>query len=457
MLSLDQRMRSYASKGDDSNDGNPTSPTFFNFDAYGFNGANFLRPPVWTGAGNAADGLLGCQAPAADGLDETFTIYPESAQNTSYFPQHQAQPLSAVKPPKVALPVPTEIHLQILEHLVDVSEARSCSFCHMFELSTLSKVSRLYHSLLEPYIYRTVHLDFTSSLDFGQSLIHKADTREICDEHRSLASKHQQLDSRLPQLIRTLESRPDLAAEVRTIILPPGGTQTFLTCTQEKTLLPALIKLCPNIEEVKGVDSLLARQFFSGEHFCFDGENPQQHGLFAKTLVETKTIRKWSWVGGNAGGRDIPSRLFDNHPQMATTGFIGSHRNWSNLRELEIRDVWNLDADMMRKLMGLLPKLQSVALVGIRKKRTGRADVPTIMATLEALPATVRHIELGATNDESFLLTVGEWIRVRHTIKEFSMLESMRFTNCSITAANVRGFFRAISLSVSPRCQISRR
>ncbi|KAF8250687.1 hypothetical protein K440DRAFT_659308 [Wilcoxina mikolae CBS 423.85] len=448
MQSFDEHMKSHQKGGQQDHDGKPPSPTNFqyNFDGIGAS-SSFFRPPVWTGAGNAADGLLGCQAPAADGLDESFGIYPPEPE--PLFEQLLSLPDEQAAGSGGHLPrLPIEIHLQILSYVLPSFQARGCSFCNLFQLSTLSKVSRLYNSLLQPYLYHTLNLNFNSSLDSRSSLIHQHDdSGEICSSHIALASRHQQLELRVPLLLRTLSSRRDIAESVQTILLPSGGTTTYLTCTLEKTLLPALIRSCPNLSNITGVDGLLSRQFFSGEHYCLDdGADPQQHGILAKTLHETKTLRRWVWNGGSAGGGDFASRMWDRNPVMEGVCFVGTHQNWGNLEHLEIRNVWNIDSTMLSRLIPAISGLRRIALVGVRKKRGGRGDARVILDALEVLPASVREVEVGNTDDEGFVADVGEWVRIRHTVKEFSMLESLRITQTPITAEKLDDFFAKISV-----------
>ncbi|KAA8912766.1 hypothetical protein FN846DRAFT_932672, partial [Sphaerosporella brunnea] len=403
---------------------------FVGFEGYSYDPSSFYRPPIWTGASNAADGLLGCQAPAADGLE-----------------LHPAEPtLQELRAASFAEPLPrfpTEIHLQILSHVISSSGNTTCSFCHIFQLSTLSRVSRLYHALLQPYLYSTVNLNFNSSIKSSESLTHHWDDRSACLEHLRLASKRHQLELRVPLLIRTLTSRPDIAATVRRLVLPAGGTQTYLTCTLEKQLLPELVRCCPNLAEVDGVESLLARQFFSGEHYCFDGLE-QQHGVLAKTLHETSTLRKWCWNVGNAAGSDFAARVWDQNPAMAGIGFVQAHKNWKALETLEIREVWNLEPEMLRGIVSSLPRLWKVVFVGIRKKRAGHGDSAAIFAALEALSDTVTEVEVGNIDDEAFLPAVGEWLRDRYD--QGRPITSVRISQVPITTKNLCAFFAAIAV-----------
>ncbi|KAF8541527.1 hypothetical protein BDD12DRAFT_492925 [Trichophaea hybrida] len=447
MQSFDEHMKSRQKGGRQDHDGKPPSPTNFhyNFDGIGAS-SSFFRPPVWTGAGNAADGLLGCQAPAADGLDESFGIYPPEPE--PFFDQLLSLPDEQTAGSGDRFPrLPIEIHLQILSYVLPSFQAHGCSFCNLFQLSTLSKVSRLYNSLIQPYLYHTLNLNFNSSLNSRASLIHLHDDGgKICSSHTALTSRHQQLELRVPFLLRTLSSRRDIAESVQIILLPTGGTTTYLTCTLEKTLLPALIRSCPNLSDITGVDGLLSRQFFSGEHYCFDGVDPQQHGILAKTLHETKTLRRWVWNGGSAGGGDFASRMWDRNPVMEGVCFIGTHRNWGDLEHLEIRNVWNIDSAMLSRLIPAISGLRRIALVGVRKKRGGRGDARVILEALEVLPASVGEVEVGNTDDEGFVADVGEWVRIRHTVKEFSMLESLRITQTPVTAEGLDDFFSKISV-----------
>lgn len=419
-------MKSYGQPSDNGFKPGPASHQSL----FGYDFSASFRPPVWTGAGCAADGLLGCQAPAADGHEETYAIHPLT-------PAPKAQTIPTL---------PTEIHLQILDHLLKEDSKLSCSFCYLFELASLSRVSKLYNDLLEEHLYSDLHLNFNSSLCNSNSLIHASDKRQICTRHLNLGSKHLQLERRVPLLIRTLKARPDLAATVNSIHLPPGGLATYLTCALEKTLLPSLVRLCPNLTHITGVSTLLNRQFFSGEHYCLDDQDPQQHGMLALSLQQSPNIRSWSWNSGPAGGKDFWARIYDRHPGMDSVDFVGTHANWRNLETLEMRSVWMLDANMMQRLLTSLPSLKSVALVGLRKKRIGPGEGDLMLSALESLPAGVKTLEIGGTNSETFLSQVAEWIRVRHTVREFSMLDSLTLTGIPITAAALDDFFAAVSV-----------
>jgi len=284
------------------------------------------------------------------------------------------------------------------------------------------------------------------NLNFDSSLNNRSGKHRLCDAHFRLGSKHQQLELRVPLLLRTLSARPDLARGVRRLILPTGGIKTYLTCALEKTHLPSLINKCQHLEDIYGAENLLCRQF-SGEHYCLDGIKPQQHGMLSKALYEKKSWKRWCWNGGNAAGCDFWHRLWDSHPDMERIGFVELHQNWSQLEHLEIRNVWGIDANMVKSIITKLPGLRRLALVGVCKKRLGRGDVSTTLATLNILPASVKHVELGDVPEDTFLTAVGEWVRLRHAINESSMLESLSLTRTVITALNLRAFLAAISVN----------
>ena len=447
----------------------PESPTFYSFGGGFAASSNFFRPPVWTGAGNAADGLLGCQAPAADGPGETHPPLPAERPHHHHLQLQQQlqQPLAASLPraakgKKKAAPLPPlpiEIHLQILSHVLDAATAADCGFCRLFALSTLSRVSRLYNALLLPHLYGELDLAFNSSLAAAASLIHHRDQRRTCAAHAPLASKHEQLERRVPLLLRTLAARPDLARAVRHIALPPGGTASFLTCRLEKTLLPQLVGRCCNVEAVVGVDRLLAGHSLSADHYCLDDRpEPQQHGMLAKALHEAATLRRWAWTGGCAAGRDFAARLWDSHPAMAGVGFVACHRHWRALEHLEIRDVWGLDAPVLARLMAALPAtLRRLALVGVRRRARGSGDADTMLQTLDRLPASVADVEIGGTADEGFLCAVGQWVRARCTThgrarpreQERDALTWLRIVQTPVTPDALDAFAAAIAVALS--------
>lgn len=437
----------------------PDSPAFYNLEGFAAS-SNFFRPPVWTGAGNADDGLLGCQAPAADGLNEPETFAARPAER----PRHQhLQPASlprakgteekeeevVVALPPRPLPLPSEIHLQILSHVLAAAAAADCGFCRLFGLSTLSQVSRLYNAMLQPHLYDELDLAFNSSLAAGASLVHGRDRRRACDAHAPLASKHKQLEHRVPLLLRTLAARPDLARAVRRIVLPPGGTIAFLTCQLEKTLLPQLIARCCNVEAIAGVDRLLADDTLPLGHSCLDDRpGPQQHGVLAKTLHETTTLRHWAWTGGSAAGRDFAARLWDDHPAMAGVGFVSCHRHWRALEHLEIRNVCGLDAPVLARLMAALPAtMRRLALVGARRRRRGYGDADTMLQTLDRLPASVTDVEIGGTADEGFLHAVGQWVRTRERERERGVLTWLRIVQTPVTLDALDAFVAAITVA----------
>lgn len=443
----------------------PDSPTFYNLEGGFAASPNFFRPPVWTGAGNADDGLLGCQAPAADGLDvpETFAVRPPVPAERS---RHQRLQLASllrakgkeegeemvvVAPPPRPPPFPVEIHLQILSHALAAAAAADCGFCRLFGLSTLSRVSRLYNALLQPHLYDELDLAFNSSLAAGASLVHDRDRRRACTAHAPLASKHEQLERRVPLLLRTLAARPDLARAVRRIVLPPGGTVAFLTCQLEKALLPQLIARCCNVEAIAGVDRLLADDVLPTDHYCLDDRpGPQQHGMLAKALHETTTLRHWAWTGGSAAGRDFAARLWDGHPAMAGVGFVSCHRHWRALEHLEIRNVCGLDALVLARLMAALPAtIRRLALVGARRRRGGSGDADTMLQTLDRLPASVADVEIGGTADEGFLQAVGQWVCTRERERECGVLTWLRIVQTPVTRDALDAFVAAIAMARS--------
>lgn len=434
-----------------------SSPTLFEYDVLE-QLPSFCRPPVWNGSENAEAGLLGIQAPAAgglDGIDKTFfsnhsstprfqsPSVPSSPKMVPIPNLNRKRKKKPLKQPVVIPQLPVEIHLMIVEQVLESSRPESCSFCRLFQLSSLSSVSRTYHSLLERHLYGTLQLGFISSLDARIGATCESVVR--CEPHFRLASKHRQLELRVPLLIRTLSERPDLSDRVLKLVLPAGGMSTFLTCQLEKTYLPRLIECCPNIESVQGVDGMLFRQFFSGEHFCFDGTDAQQHGLLAKALYEKKSLKSWCWNGGNASSSEIWNSMFDRHSLMKGVTFETIHRNWTALESLEIRDVWNVSSQTINSILANLVHLKRMTLVRVRKSRVGYGDLDTVLSALEVLPSTIEEIEIGGIQEEAFLSDVGQWVRTRGMD-----LKSLRIMQTPITSQNLESFLSSISAESGP-------
>ncbi|TGZ78653.1 hypothetical protein EX30DRAFT_350873 [Ascodesmis nigricans] len=383
----------------------PSSPPFFPID--GFTSAAF-RPHVFRGPSDPSAGILGFQARSADGLDENFAL----PEGPSFLPQQKPQilpPTPSVDLKKHYFPLqkpliphlPAEIHLQILSGILDDNDSdNNCSFCKIFRLSSLSLVSPFYRDICQSTLF--TNLDLTCHTG-------------SCQEHHRLSSPHAQLTQRLPALLRTLSSSPDLAAQIRTIALP---TTPFLTCEIEKTMLPLLLQSAPNVTRITGLDSLLHRQFFSGEHYCLDGEDPQQHGIVAKTLTTTTTsLTGWTWNGGNAAGRDFEQRLWDYNPTMQGIGFVRLHRNWTRLVEFALRDVWGVDPGMLADLLAGFPVLEKVELVKVRRRRVGDTDVDVVMAGLEAVWMGLREVTIGGVKKHEFMDALVEWVAQRGVTK----------------------------------------
>ncbi|KAI5776661.1 hypothetical protein EDC01DRAFT_636506 [Geopyxis carbonaria] len=407
----------------------PTSPTFAFENS--FTSASAYRPRVWTGGDDPGAGLLGFQAPAADGLDETFSISPASAPESPLLSIFLA-PEETLRPKTKPLPrLPPEIHIQILTTLVSSyqSNENSCSFCRMFELSSLSTVCPLYYSVIQPLIYSNLDLTCTTS----------------CEEHHRLSSKHQQLTLRLPLLLRTLKSDTLLAASVKSIMLPSSGMGSYLTCALEKIHLPDLIDTVPNLEAVHGVEDLLQRQFFSGEHYCLDGVDPQQHGILALALHRKRSLKTWRWNSGNAAGSDFWRRLWDFNPAMENINFTSLHSNWSSLETFVLHDVWGLSNDSLSNLFAALPHLRSVDLSGIRKKRVGHGDRALMVCALSALPPSVDDLSVGDVEDPGFAADVADWARARHA----NPLRRLAVGKVPITTEILQRFLSALSSPVS--------
>lgn len=442
-------------------------------------------PKVWSSEAEANfTGFLGFQAAAAEGEEEhshgnTFYI-PEAPKNWNHQHQNQYHELIqkalpiAPKPKETQhmLPsLPTEIHLQIIRYLLPASQkskavttyAQGCGLCNLFQLSSLCKVNRLYYSIISELLYTNLPLNVSTEL-------FPFDGSTLCEEHHHLSSKPQQLEKRLPLLLRTFRERSDLPAQVMAVHLPPG-VNCWLTCALEKTLLPTLIQSCENVEVILGVEQLHERQFFSAEHYCLDGEDPAQHGILAKTIVEKTSLTRVVWRGGDAGTRrSVWTRVFDGHPDMKGVGFIELHRNWSGLKELGFFGVRGLTVQEAEVIFEGLPRLEKFGLGDIRRKRiklerdvghgtpavrAARREVKErFMSILEALPERVRNLGFSDIDDEDFVVSVGKWVAERvaketdcsdeHTCKS-TYFKRLTFTRVCFTPENLRSLLTSLA------------
>lgn len=391
----------------------------------GFDPSSAYRPRVWTGGENPDAGLLGFQAPAADGLDETFSIpsIPDlpSAPSASLKGKHAYRPIPHL---------PTEIHLQIISELLS-SRASSCSFCHLAQTATLSTVSVLHHSILQPHLYSTLDLRFANP----------------CAQHHHLSSLHSTLEARLPLLLRTLKSRSELAETVKTIHLPPGGLSTFLTCHLEKLHLPALLRLCPNLQQLTGAADLLSRQFFAGEHYCLD-DRPQQHGELARAITTARSLRTWTWNNGNTAGSDWWGRIFDFHPAAESTNFARMHHAWPALESLTLTNIWGLDAAGLTEILHSVPNLRQLSITNIRKKRLGAGmDTALLVAAMAALPAGVRELTIGGIAPAA-TRALADALAERYT--PTNQLEKLHLLDSALPTDILRDLLLGISVAEAP-------
>ncbi|KAI5851083.1 hypothetical protein DFP73DRAFT_535918 [Morchella snyderi] len=446
-------------------------------------------PQVWCAETEAKyTGFLGFQAAAAEGEEEhshqTFYM-PEAPKNWNHQHQNQYHELIQRKLPNMATPItttpaqvqrpmllptlPAEIHLEIIKNLIPASEsskavttyAQGCGLCNLFQLSSLCKVNRFYYSIVSELLYTNLPLNVSTE-------VFPFDGKTLCEAHHHLSSKPQQLEKRLPLLLRTLRERGDLAVNVKAIHLPPS-INCWLTCSLEKVLLPNLIDTCENVEVILGTEQLHERQFFSAEHYCLD-EDSTQHGILAKTIVEKTSLTRVIWRGGDAGTRrSVWQRVFDGHPDMRGVGFIELHRNWGALKELGFFGVRGLTVQEAKVIFEGLPKLVKFGLGDVRVKRKSERELgpanPAVrearrevkerfMSILEALPESVRNVGFSDVDDEDFVVEVGKWAAARvaksaessdeRNVKPY--FNRLTFTRICFTAENLRSLLTSLAV-----------
>lgn len=369
--------------------------------------------------------------------------------------------------------LPAEIHLQIIKNLLPSSEASravteyapGCGLCHLFQISSLCRVNRFYYSIVSELLYTNLPLNVSTEL-------FPFDGSTLCEQHHHLSSKPLQLEKRIPLLLRTLRERADLAISVKGLHLPPS-INCWLTCALEKTLLPALVQRCENVEIIRGTEQLHERQFFSAEHYCLDGEDPAQHGILAKTIVEKQSLTRVIWRGGDAGNRrSVWTRVFDAHPDMRGVGFVELHRNWSGLKELGFFGVRGLTVSEVKVIFEGLPGLQKFGIGDVRRKvvktdqrglghgdsavREARREVgERFLSILEVLPRGVRNVGFSDIDDEDFVVGVGKWVAERvttsggsHELREAkpTYFERLTFSRVCFTPQNLKSLFTSLAI-----------
>lgn len=446
-------------------------------------------PQVWSSEAEASfTGFLGFQAAAAEGEEEhshanTFYI-PEAPKNWNH--QHQNQYHELIRkalPVTPTLPVqqrkvpglPAEIHLQIIKNLLPYSEASKalvtyapgCGLCNLFQLSSLCRVNRFYYSIISELLYTNLPLNVSTEL-------FPFDGSTLCEQHHHLSSKPLQLEKRIPLLLRTLRQRPDLAASIKGLHLPPS-INCWLTCALEKTLLPTLVQRLENVEVIRGAEQLHERQFFSAEHYCLDGEDPAQHGILAKTVVEKASLTRVIWRGGDAGTRrSVWTRVFDGHPDMRGVGFVELHRNWGGLKELGFFGVRGLTVAEVKAIFEGLPGLEKFGIGDVRRRvikmdqrnlghgdpvvREARREVmERFLSILEVLPEGVRDVGFSDIDDEDFVVGVGEWVAERVAARKESVeqlgggptcFKRLTFSRVCFTPQNLRSLLASLAIEV---------
>lgn len=315
------------------------------------------------------------RAASTAGLSEILSLHQRSLS------------FSGVRRPGTIPYLPIEIHAQILSHILPNDPfPTGCGFCHLFSLHGLLFVSPVYASLISDYIYKALPLNLSTQTAVEDPHAH-------CQTHHHLSSKRKQLQTRLPLLLRTLKERPDLAQRVKSIHLP-AASHTYLTCSLEKQILPELLRICSQVEEVRGLETLLERQFYNREHFCLDGGEAARHGTLVKTAVGLRNLKIWEWSGGMV--TDLWARVLQQDPEMTHVNFQNLHANWSSLEELRIDVSWyNLESEC-EGLFNHLPKLRKIR-IGTRHPRGPRDR--EMLDLLAKIPLSVETIEFDGLRD----------------------------------------------------------
>ncbi|KAI5797929.1 hypothetical protein DFH27DRAFT_94797 [Peziza echinospora] len=299
--------------------------------------------------------------------------------------------------------LPAEIQLQIIDHYTEPPKPTECGFCHLFALATACQVNRLWYHYAMRRLYSVIALDISNCVS-------------TCSLHFHLDSKHVQMGTRIPALVRTLESRPDLASMVKTIKFPnsrradwtkdsPGALAYWVTCALEKIWLPKLIRMCDQLEGVCGLEDVLS-QLFNGEHFClYENEDEvEEHGFVAQALVEKRTFKNWVWGRGYV--RKLGDRVAGNY-----NSFLELHRNWVNLEHLAIVGLSGVEADVMKETLEGLPALKALTIgLGGKKGDLNEVDQARYLSNLlPILPVNIEKVKFVDVVSQTFLREVVAW------------------------------------------------
>ncbi|KAF8456765.1 hypothetical protein BDZ91DRAFT_800991 [Kalaharituber pfeilii] len=294
--------------------------------------------------------------------------------------------------------LPPEIQIQIISHYVQSSSYAECGFCHLFALSKACRVSRLWYHYTVKLLYRMIPLDFSI----------------FCQEHLHLSSKHIQMQKRIPLLVQTLQSRPDLADLVRKIRFPngkvagkswiaPGALSYWVSCSLEKRWLPGLIRSCRQLESVDGLEDILS-PLFNGEHYCFlDNDSDGDHGYLAQALFETTAIKRWVW--GHGYIRKLGDRVCGNFHT-----FLDCHRNWNGLEQLSVIGLGGVTPQLLWEVIDKLPALTKFTF-GFGSTMTEEASCTKFLVDLfTILPARVNNLVLVDKATSTMMEVMMNWV-----------------------------------------------
>lgn len=290
--------------------------------------------------------------------------------------------------------LPPEIQIQIINHYSEVSDKRFCGFCHMFQLASACRVSKLWNYYALKKLYSSINLEISTP----------------CENHYHLSSKLLQMEKRIPLLVRSLESQPRLADMVRRIQFPSGGSDAtapgalayWVTCGLEKRWLPSLIRACGNLEAVEGLEDILS-QLFNGEHWCPDSDGEEEeHGYLAQALFEKTTLKEWTWGRGHL--RKLGERVVGNYQS-----FSDCHKNWSNLQHLSVIGLSTVTPPLIITACEQLPSLKELS-IGFRDSLKNEMPRNQFTSTLlDLLPETIQKVHFVDKATSVSMETIIDW------------------------------------------------
>ncbi|KAL1301705.1 hypothetical protein AAFC00_005914 [Neodothiora populina] len=218
--------------------------------------------------------------------------------------------------------LPITVRGLILYHVGNVyaKSTGGCADCLMQDLHTVSLVSKKWHDASTRYMYHTLWLSVNQQQRFQGRRRNK-----------------------LRLLLRTLQSRPDLARSVRRIQAPHLQYLKQADRWQQDLVmdLAEIILVCPNLEYFDG----MYPDFHSG----------QRPGDVIAALATREHLRQHMWfLDGGAVG------------QNALLTFFKCHEKWTNLETLVIQEKSpTLGPGSIYGILQRLPSLHHLALIGL--------------------------------------------------------------------------------------------